>query len=183
MPNFTFIGATCCPCRAKNLFLDYWVKTIPAWLRFAQACRYATETLEVLPLEKKWYCDSVVLATTEGEIEGKCFPGRRRMSWTMFGGRQAWREQSNGKKIRLLVAGRLRVVRPTAYEQQHRRLRGCMMSECGAKRSAGGFSHEDAHWPASMTTPHITAFPPPSTVCYPYHTTSSIYAPFTLRVI
>jgi len=26
-------------------------------------------------------CDSVVLATTEGEIEGKCFPGRRRTAW------------------------------------------------------------------------------------------------------
>ena len=26
MPNFTFIGATCRPCGAKNLFFDYWVK-------------------------------------------------------------------------------------------------------------------------------------------------------------
>jgi len=26
-------------CGAKNLFLDHWVKTIPAWLRYAQACR------------------------------------------------------------------------------------------------------------------------------------------------
>ena len=29
MPNFTFIGATCRPCGAKNPFLDPWVKTIP----------------------------------------------------------------------------------------------------------------------------------------------------------
>jgi len=27
------------PCGAKNPFLDNWVKTKPAWLRFAQACR------------------------------------------------------------------------------------------------------------------------------------------------
>jgi len=35
--------------------------------------------------------DSVVLATIEGEIEGKCFPGRRRTAWIddMFGGGQA----------------------------------------------------------------------------------------------
>jgi len=26
VPNFTFIGATCRPCGAKNLFLDHWVK-------------------------------------------------------------------------------------------------------------------------------------------------------------
>jgi len=25
--------------------------------------------------------DSTVLATTEGEIEGKCFPGRRKTAW------------------------------------------------------------------------------------------------------
>ena len=31
--------ATSRPCRAKNPFLDQWVKTIPAWLRLAQACR------------------------------------------------------------------------------------------------------------------------------------------------
>ena len=38
VPNFTFIGLTCRPCGAKNPFLDHWVKTIPAWLRYAQAC-------------------------------------------------------------------------------------------------------------------------------------------------
>jgi len=27
VPNFTFIGARCRPCRVKNLLLDYWVKT------------------------------------------------------------------------------------------------------------------------------------------------------------
>ena len=39
-PNFMFIGATRRSCGAKNLFLDHSVKTIPAWLRFAQACRW-----------------------------------------------------------------------------------------------------------------------------------------------
>ena len=39
VPNFTFIGATCRPCGAKNPFLDHWVKTMPAWVRYAQACR------------------------------------------------------------------------------------------------------------------------------------------------
>jgi len=27
------------PCGTKNPFLYLWVKTIPAWLRYAQACR------------------------------------------------------------------------------------------------------------------------------------------------
>ena len=31
--HFTFIGATCHPRGAKNLFMDYWVKAIPAWHR------------------------------------------------------------------------------------------------------------------------------------------------------
>jgi len=45
----------------------------------------------ILEQIKRWklckYChwkrrsDSVVLATIEGEIEGKCFPGRRRTAW------------------------------------------------------------------------------------------------------
>jgi len=39
VPKFTFIGATCHPCRAKNPFSDHWVKTILAWLHFVQACR------------------------------------------------------------------------------------------------------------------------------------------------
>jgi len=38
--NFTFIGATCRPCGAKNPFLDHWVKTIPAWLRYAHRRRH-----------------------------------------------------------------------------------------------------------------------------------------------
>ena len=39
VPTFTFIGATCRPCGAKNPFLGQWVKTIPTWLRYAQTCR------------------------------------------------------------------------------------------------------------------------------------------------
>ena len=35
VPNFTFIGATCCSCGAKNPFLDHWVRTIPACLRWS----------------------------------------------------------------------------------------------------------------------------------------------------
>jgi len=31
--------------------------------------------------QSKRRSDSVVLATTESEIEGKCFPGRRRTAW------------------------------------------------------------------------------------------------------
>ena len=39
VPNCTFIGTTCRPCLAKTPFLDHGVKIIPAWLRYAQACR------------------------------------------------------------------------------------------------------------------------------------------------
>ena len=40
LPNFTFIGATCRPCGpGKNPFLDHWVKTIPAWRRYAKIWR------------------------------------------------------------------------------------------------------------------------------------------------
>ena len=47
--------------------------------------------------------DSVVLATIEGEIEGKCFPGRRRTAWIDdFGGGQTmtwtWQEQMQWKE-------------------------------------------------------------------------------------
>ena len=67
---------------------------------------------------RKRRSDSVVtiLATIEGEIEGKCLPGRRRTAWID----DVWRWTSDDKKIRLLLAGCLRVVRPTAYEQQRK---------------------------------------------------------------
>jgi len=63
--------------------------------------------------------DSVFLATIEGEIEAKCFHGRRRTAW--IDDVRRWtgdnmnvaRTKCNGKKIRLLVAGCLRVVRHT----------------------------------------------------------------------
>jgi len=63
--------------------------------------------------------DSVFLATIEGEIEAKCFHGRRRTAW--IDNVRRWtgdnmnvaRTKCNGKKIRLLVAGCLRVVRHT----------------------------------------------------------------------
>ena len=34
--KFGTIGATCRRCGAKNPFLDLWVKTIPAWLRYVR---------------------------------------------------------------------------------------------------------------------------------------------------
>jgi len=67
----------------------------------------------------------VFLATIEGEIEAKCFPGKRRTAWiddvrwwTGDDDMNVARTNAMKKKIQLLVAGCLRVVRPTAYEQQ-----------------------------------------------------------------
>jgi len=66
--------------------------------------------------------DSVVLATTEGDIERKCFPERRRTACIddvrRWAGDDMNVARTNAKKIRLLVAGCLRVVRPTAYDQR-----------------------------------------------------------------
>jgi len=66
--------------------------------------------------------DSVVLATIKGEIEGKCFPGRRTAwiedvrRWT---GDDMNVARTNAMETRYdccMVAGCLRVVRPTAYD-------------------------------------------------------------------
>jgi len=52
------------------------------------------------------------------------FPGRRTVwindvrRWTLDRRHERGENKCNGKKIRLLVAGCLRVVRPTAYEQR-----------------------------------------------------------------
>jgi len=44
------LPAMCRLCGAKNLFLDYWIKTIQAWLRFAQACRKIWALLDIVAL-------------------------------------------------------------------------------------------------------------------------------------
>ena len=68
--------------------------------------------------------DNVVVATIEGEIEGKCFPGRRRTVW--IDDVRRWtgddmnvaRTNAMERRYTTAVAVCLRVVWPTAYEQQ-----------------------------------------------------------------
>jgi len=65
--------------------------------------------------------DSVVLATIEGEIVGKRFPGRRRTAW--IDDVRRWTSDDMNVARTNAVERRydcwyLRVVRPTAYEQQ-----------------------------------------------------------------